>query len=202
MHFFLASGCMGKFDLFFYVILPIVSCLGVYGVFIVARLRKVGWDIKGLMMLMCLVIPGLGFIITVIVWAIRNRRLKKAEKKEQISPGISPVGNLFHYRLFLFLKEFTLIMVSFIIGRALTWLTILSLNANINNAVMNYEMNHAIDSLMSDTAFVNQIHRDSKRIEKRKDSITHRVLDSIIQTRIDSIKLQILIDSARKMPSK
>jgi hypothetical protein len=177
---------MGKFDLLVYIIIPIVSCLSIYGIFIAARLRQIGWDKKGLLMLMCLVIPGLGFIITVIVWVIRYRRLKKAERKEQNSPGISAAANLFHYRLFLTLKEVTLIMVSFIIGMAIYGFVKSSINTHINKVVMDNNINNYIDSLRSDTAFVNQIRRDSIRIEKLKDSINQRILDSISQTKIDS----------------
>jgi hypothetical protein len=179
---------MGKFDLLVYVIIPIVSCLSVYAIFIAARLRLIGWDFKGILMCICIVIPGLGFIITVIVWAIRSRRMKKAEKKEQNYLGTSPVGNLFHYRLFLILKEVTLIMVSFIIGMALYGFVKSSINTHINKAVMDNNINNFMDSLEGDTAFVNQIRRDSIRIERRKDSVTHRLLDSIIQMRIDSLK--------------
>jgi hypothetical protein len=193
---------MGKFDLLVYVIIPIVSCLGVYSIFIAARLRLIGWDFKGILMCICTVIPGLGFIITVIIWAIRSRRLKIAKRKEQNLLGISPVGNLFHYRLFLILREVTLIMVSFIIGMAIYGFAKSSINAHINKAVMDYNINNFMDSLKSDTAFVNQIRRDSIRIEKRNDSIYHRVADSIIQNRIDSIKLQIRMDSLRKMQLK
>jgi len=178
---------MDKFELFVKVIVPIVACLMVYGIIVVARFKNTGWDLKGILMVLCLVLPGIGWIIAIIVRNVRNRRLKKAEATDQNISPITSSGNLFHYRLFLFIKEVTILMVSFLIGKAATWFYFYVTFAQLTSSLTADDSKYQEDSLLH-RIVIERMHKDSMN-QKRRDSITHRILDSIIQTRIDSLKM-------------
>lgn len=79
---------MSKSELLIYVIIPIVTFLGIYGIFIAAKLKDTGWDIKGILIAACIMLPIIGFITTLIVRMVRNKRLKRKEVKEGTVPGI------------------------------------------------------------------------------------------------------------------
>jgi hypothetical protein len=85
---------MSKSQLLIYVIVPVCCFLGIYGIFIAAKLKKTGWDIKGILIAACIILPIIGFITTLIVRMVRNKRLKKYELKEKKVPGIlTSAGN-------------------------------------------------------------------------------------------------------------
>lgn len=175
---------MGKFELLYNILIPVFTCLGVYGMTITIRLKKTGWDLKGLLILLCLVLSVLGFIITIIVWVIRYRRLKKEELKEKTSSDI-PSSGLFHHRLFLVMQEVTWLMVSFIIGKWITAFLMSITFAHLDKGIMRYQSDKLVDEVIREDSII-EARRDSI-ILRRKDSVTHKYLDSIIQLKIDSL---------------
>lgn len=162
---------MSKFDLAVYVFIPIISGLGVYGMFIAARLKNAGWDIKGLLMLLCLVLPGLGIIIALIVRSVRNRRLKKAELKDQQSSGIPATVKPSHSWYYISRKEFKIIVLSFVIGVAAYLFVILVTISNMKKFAREYDMKHGLDSFMHSDSMMEVFRRDSINHERRMDSL-------------------------------
>lgn len=176
---------MDRLELLWFIS-PIVSFLGVYGIFIAARIPGTGWGVKGVLIVLSLVLPGLGWLIAVIVWIIRYRRLRKTDVKKEKASEFPSTSNLLHKRLFLVSKEVIIILVSFIIGELVGKFIVFATIAHLSNAIMDKRTAHLTDSSMRRGAKM-RVYNDSI-IRRRKDSVTHRILDSIIQSRIDSLK--------------
>jgi uncharacterized protein YneF (UPF0154 family) len=85
---------MSKFSVLMYILFPLVTFLGVYGIFLAASIKKTGWDLKGILIVLCFILPGLGFFVTLIVRRVRHKRLKKQEIKEyEMSKILSLASN-------------------------------------------------------------------------------------------------------------
>jgi len=181
---------------FLLLIMPIVSFLGIYGIFITIRIPQTGWGIKGMLIILCLVLPGIGWLFALIVWIIRKRSLKKAEVKKEDSSEFVSSDYLLYRRLFSISKEVLIIQVSFIIGGLANKFMWIATIIHLSSGIMNKGKAELTFSILPRDS-INHVHRDSI-IRRRKDSVTHRILDSIIQSKIDSLKKVKMENKLRK----
>jgi hypothetical protein len=146
---------MSKYNLAYYVLIPLVTFLGVYGIFLAATLKKTGWDLKGLLITICVVLPGLGFLITLIVRTVRHRRLKKQElesqsKSENVSlTGGHPVLPKESATRRIFRAQVKTVIMSLVISQALYLAFLYSMKTHLSRKYPP-DMDRILDSLIQE----------------------------------------------------
>jgi hypothetical protein len=105
------------------------------------------------------------------VRSVRNRRLKKAELKDQQLSGIPATVKPSHPWYYISRKEFKIIVLSFIIGVAAYLFVIFLTISNMKKFAREYEMKHGLDSFMHSDSMMKVYRRDSIDHERRMDSL-------------------------------